>query len=114
MAKVIGQFAFEYDYSNYDFKREQEREKEWLASLKLDLRKFHKPGKPGSMVGEELFWQRADGHARYIITSEKPFRVAHLHIGDGYQVEPETIRGFRLSDAKVQVKRNADMKAIFS
>ena len=115
MAKLIGQFVFEdnHQYSNYDYTAAQKREAAWLADVKSDLRKFHKNGKPGELVGEELRWQRADGYARYIITREKPFCIAHLNIGDGYQVEPETIRGFRLIDAKVQIGREAKLRGLF-
>lgn len=119
MAKVVGQFVFVMNPVNFDWKAEQKREAEWLESLKGSLRRARNADSgrgnfKTSLIGEVLRWQRGDGYAQYIITKEKPFCLAHLHIGDGYQVEPETIRGFRLSDAKAQVKQNAKLKAIFS
>ena len=110
---------FEADYANYDSRREQKREQEWLDELKRNLRMARNADSgrgnfKQSLVGEEVSWQRGDGYARYIIVSERPFVLTHLHIGDGYQVEPETIRGFRLSDAKLQVERNANLREIFS
>ena len=119
MAKITQQFVFEVNCTNYDSARELKREQEWLFFLKRDLRTARNADSgrgnfKQSLVGEELGWQRGDGFARYIVTHDRPFTVAHLHIGDGYQVEPETIRGLRLKDAKLQIKQRKEIRAIFS
>ena len=123
MAKITEQFVFESAWyengGDYDFKAEQKKESVWLDALKRDLRMARNADSgrgnfKQSLVGEELGWQRGDGFARYIVTHDRPFTVAHLHIGDGYQVEPETIRGLRLKDAKLQIKQRKEIRAIFS
>lgn len=54
----------------------------------------------GDLVGKLLYWSRGDGSAVYMVIKQRPLTVAHVEIGDGYRVEPETIRGLRLVDVK--------------
>lgn len=54
----------------------------------------------GDLVGKLLSWVRGDGHAVYMVIKQHPLTLAHVEIGDGYGVEPETIRGLRLVDAE--------------
>ena len=108
MANLVGEYTFKIDH-RADLKAEIEREREWLEALKQELRAKSE----GELVGEQLLWQRADGYARYIIVCERPLELAHLHIGDGYQVEPELIRGLRLQDAQRMVQRQRRIDAFF-
>lgn len=88
----------------------QAQEKEFLDTLRANLRA--RDSSP--LVGEELRWQRGDGYARYVVIRERPFEIGHLNIHDGYQVEPELIRGLRLSDAREMIEADKRIAALFA
>ena len=109
MATLIGKFTHELDFSagREEWRRAEE---DWLDNLKAELRSK----KTGDLVGEELRWPRADGYARYMIVSQAPNLVlAHLEIGDAWQVEEALIRGLRLADAQQMVERDKAFAAMF-
>ena len=87
----------------------RERETESLARL----RELMRTNCPGDLTGERLRWQRADSYAEYIIVKESPFTIAHLAIGDAWQVEPALVRGLRISDAREMVERERAMAELF-
>jgi hypothetical protein len=69
--------------------------------------------KNGGICGEILRWPRGDGYAQYMVTSEKPFKVAFIPAGDAWAVEMALIRGLRLKDVKDMVKSNSSMAKLF-
>lgn len=109
MAQLVGRYDFEWNYRQ-PVQQEAAREAEWLEELKASLRSKS----PGKLVGEELRWSRADGYARYIVVSEKPFKLALLGVGDAYQVEGALIRGLRVDDASRQVEAERRFAALFA
>jgi hypothetical protein len=87
----------------------RERETESLERLRDLMRE----SSAGDLVGERLRWQRADSYAEYIIVKESPFTIAHLAIGDAWQVEPALVRGLRIGDAREMVERERAMAELF-
>lgn len=104
------EFRFEHDYSQpIDWEAEWKLEDEWLEKVKAELRATT----PGEYVGEVLKWQRADGYACYIVVAEVPqLMVAHLDIGDSYQVEDALIRGLIIEDVIEMVEREKRFMAM--
>lgn len=81
---------------------------EWQAQEKRQLDRAAaraRANSPGDLVGELLRWQRADGHAVYMVTSERPLTLAHVDVGDAYFVEGALIRGLTLGDARAMVEQ---------
>ena len=72
---------------------------EQCAGYKQHLgREYESVGKlPANRVWRQ---QVADGYAVYYIVSEKPLKLAHVAVGDGYNVHTVTIRGLRLKDVQ--------------
>jgi len=54
----------------------------------------------GELVGETLSWPVADGKATYMVISQKPLILAHMYIGDGYQVPAPMIKGVDIEYVK--------------
>ena len=76
----------------------------WLDRLELEL----KQKSPGEFVGRVLKWQRADGYARYVVVEQRPIlKVAHLNVGDGWEVEPPLIRGLNIDDVSAMCRADA-------
>ena len=72
----------EPDYSNFDFKKEQEREKLHKQDLKNWLQA---QGYEGEHTGEVLSFPVADGHAQYMMADGgKKSLLIHLPYGDSY------------------------------
>lgn len=99
------------DYKNYDHVIEMEKEDDYVKQLAAYLR-TRKPGK--RLVGEIIRHQVADGYAQYMISSENPFQLVHLPLGDGYSAGAIWERGIRLTDAKNMIERDKAMAALFS
>jgi len=74
-------------------------EEAYIADLAAWARKVT----PGKIVGEVVRWQRADGYASYMVVSERPLRLMHLDLGDGYMVEASLLRGLTLQDVQGMV-----------
>lgn len=113
MAKVTTQFVHEPDYQNYlsgDFQEEQRKEDAVIAVWAAQLRRTN----PGALVGEIIRFQIADGYAQYMVKKEKPLQLVHLHVGDGYQIDPIMIRGLRLSDVRQRVSQEKKFASMFS
>lgn len=106
MAKIYGlPEGFEapkIEYKKYDREKEEAKEEEFLKRLSLHLRGRHK----GDIVGEEISTPYADGYARYMVESEKPFALVHLPLGDAWRADSIWERGLRLADARKMVERN--------
>lgn len=88
----------------------REREAEALSTAQKTAQARNK----GDLVGEILRWQRADGYAQYMVVSQKPLALAHLIIGDAWQVEAALIRGLRLTDVREMVRREGSLRKLFS
>lgn len=67
----------------------------------------------GEIVGGLLRWQRGDGYAWYLVTSEKPLTLQHVAYGDCWTIEDALIRGLRKDDVFQMLHRAANMRQIF-
>jgi hypothetical protein len=90
----------EVDYKNYDRVKEADAEQAWLKKLKAYCIKHGN----GETAGEEVSTGVADGYARYMVFSEKPLQLIHLHLGDAYSGGAIWERGLRLADVRQMVK----------
>lgn len=106
MAKEQHSIEIQSDYSDGWMEREAER--------LLAVQKAARAASKGDLVGEILRWQRADGYAQYMVVSQKPLILAHLAIGDAWQVEAALIRGLRLTDVREMVERERSLRKLFS
>ena len=66
---------------------------------------------PGKVKGAVVKWQRADGYAWYIVTSERPLTLQHIDYMDGYAVEPALIRGLTKADIEEMLERERRWRA---
>lgn len=112
MARYAGSLKPDFGYfkdaeGHYDHDRTTAAETKWLDELKAKLRAKN----AGALVGETVKWSAADGYAVYIITKQRPLTLKHVALGDAYQTNGATIRGFRLQDAKAQVESDRKWKA---
>lgn len=89
-------------HTDYSLPRKEwaRREQEQLAAAAAEAR----AKADGDLVGETVQWQRADGYAVYMVTSERPLRLAHVDICDGYTVERALIKGLTLGDVRAMVE----------
>lgn len=65
-------------------------------------------------LGEDRVWKTpaGDSYAFYYILSEKPLRLIHLPVGDGYHALPATIRGLRLGEVKRDLEWNKHVRKL--
>jgi len=63
----------------------------------------------GKVVGGIISFPIADGRAIYQVIKEKPLQLAHVAFSDGWQADPITIRGLKLEDVKLMLKRSKAM-----
>ena len=97
----------EIDWRKNDW---QEREADYVATLAELAGKQYS----GDTVGEVVRWQRADGYAQYMVLSEKPLRLVHLDLGDGYGVEAALLRGLTLATVQGMVQRERALRDLFT
>lgn len=96
MAQLIG--------SNAEFEKFREMDWQDTANWKAEVARFDElcaisDSLPdGQIVGAMLQFPVADGFAAYRVMSEKPLRLEHVAVGDGYQISPAHIRGLRKAD----------------
>lgn len=95
-----------------DFDAPDWQEKEAAALKKLQDEARAKAPKD-ELAGEILRFGVADGYAQYLVKRSKPLTLAHIHMGDGYQVHPAMIRGLRLRDVKHQVEADRRIRELF-
>ena len=76
-------------------------------------REYWRKENKGDLVGEAIQWPRGDGAAMYMVVKQKPLTLAHVAIGDAWQVEPALIRGTTLADVRQMVKNSRAMKELF-
>ena len=65
------------------------------------------------LLGEVVRWPRADGFAEYMVWQTKPLQLVHLNVGDGWQIEPELMRGLRLADIRGMVDHDKRLRELF-
>lgn len=65
-------------------------------------------------IGKEIRFPRGDGYARYLVWSARPLQLVWLQIGDAWQVEEALIRGLRITDLRLMIKRDESLKALFA
>lgn len=85
-------------------------EKKWFSELKELLRKRY----PAEYVGEALRWDRADSEAVYVVVCVNPLTIAHVEVGDAWEVEAPLIRGLNLDDVEQMVERQRKLEALFA
>ena len=108
MASLIEQLDIDvpiYVYEKYNA--------EWKDAQKRWAREFRAKS-PGELVGEIVTWPVADGYAEYMVASEKPLKLAHINILDGYVIPHAMIRGLRLSDIRSIVDHDRFMRKMFA
>jgi hypothetical protein len=76
-------------------------------------RKYFRSINKGELVGEVLSWPRGDGYAQYMVVKQRPLTLAHMTVGDAWQVEHALIKGIDLGDVKQMVELTEKRKAIF-
>lgn len=105
--------APEPDYSNYDFKKEQEREEAHKAALKQHLIEM---GYTGKHTGGIAQFGVADGYAQYMLADGKGRYGAsfliHLPYGDAYQYNG--IQHFPKKAIIEEIQRRERMAALFA
>jgi len=94
------------NYRSKDWQKDEARQLE-AAGARAKARN------PGDTVGELLKWPRADGNAVYMVTSERPLRIAHVDVGDAWNVEGALIRGLNLRTVRGMVERERKMRHFF-
>ncbi len=67
----------------------------------------------GDLVGEVVRFPHADGYAVYMVWSQKPLRLIHLNLHDGYAIPEAHERGLTLSDIRKEVERSRAMAELF-
>jgi len=87
----------DYSLSRKEWVRHEERQLE-------DAAEAARATAEGDLVGEIIRFAAADGHAVYMVTSQRPLVVTHVEVGDAYQVHGATIRGLRIQDVRAQVE----------
>ena len=92
---------FQYDFTNYDPKKYDDAETDYIADLK-DWCKHHSDSN-NPLVGETISTPRGDGYAIYMVFRTKPLELIHVPIGDAWQADSCWIRGLRLADVKRMV-----------
>lgn len=68
----------------------------------------------GEVVGGVLMLPFADGHACYLVESEKPLRLAHIPYGDAWHADASTIRGLRLQDVESRLAHARRLNKLFA
>ena len=84
----VPEFSFE------NIKDWQKDEEKFLNELRDWCHKHFK----GKYVGKEVSFPHADGYARYMVASEKPFQLMHLPLGDAWHspiVEHMTVKAIK-------------------
>ena len=108
MAKV---FAAPIDAPEIDYSGDwRKQEDEYVAKLAALARKQA----TGKLVGEVVRFPIADGHASYMVWHEKPLKLVHLALGDGYQIPDAHSRGLRHADIATKVAQQKSLTAMFA
>lgn len=110
MAEVISSIEIPHN-DEIDVRESYQRQEDELEAIKASIRAANSESE---LAGEEIRWQRADGYARYVVVSEEPLRLAHIGIGDAWQVEEALIRGLNLDDVRQMVGRERPMRELFA
>lgn len=79
------------------------------------LEKLQKePRAPNSFVGALMHFSVADGQAWYRVEKERPLCLSHIPFGDAYRIPDAHLRGIKLDDVKLAVKRDEALNALFA
>ncbi len=68
----------------------------------------------GETVGAVLSFQRGDGYATYVVTSEKPLELKHVPFCDAWHISAAEIRGLRKSDVLEHLSRRKAFVQLFN
>lgn len=74
----------------------------YLQAIQDEARKANK----GDLVGEVVRFGMADGHAIYVVWSQRPLSLVHVPIFDAWQIPEAHARGLRVKDIRAAVKRD--------
>ena len=68
---------------------------------------------PERVLGSVYSAQVGDGRAYYLVVKEKPLTLAHIPVGDAWELNPAYIRGIKASDIIDRNKWEKMMRDIF-
>ncbi len=85
---------------NYDWDIFRAAEDKYVAELAALARaERSNNGQYDRLIGMEMHFPVADGHARYMVWSIKPFTVIHLELGDAWRAHHLIEKGMNLQEA---------------
>jgi len=67
-----------------------------------------------NFVGKLLYFPYADGKAVYLVLGAQPLTLAHIPIGDAWQIPDAHIRGLRRQDVLDMIERDKELAELFS
>lgn len=67
----------------------------------------------GQITGFICRWQRGDGYAYYLVTSERPLTLRRIAYMDDWSVEDALIRGLQSEDVLAMQERQIRFRALF-
>jgi len=74
----------EFDFANFNAKKHQEKEDQYIKDLEQWLRKN---GYNGKNVGKTIKFPVADSYAVYMVIEMKPLKLMHVPIGDEWHYD---------------------------
>lgn len=109
MATVIGQVA------GFDKAEDESWDSFSVRTDKLmdELHTYSDSLPDGQVLGGIIRFPFADGQAIYRVKGEKTLKLEHIPFGDAWQADPITIRGLKLSDVVLMLKRSKEISKLF-
>jgi hypothetical protein len=112
MAKILAPPAEisqpEHDYANFDFRKIQEADEQYVLAVKA----WAKQHGSGEFAGEAIRFPVADNYANYVVLSSKPVKLIHIPLGDAYQFQ--YANRLTSKDVVEEVKRQRAITSLFS
>ncbi len=68
----------------------------------------------GEVLGGVVSFPVADGHAHYLVVTDKPLNLRFIPYSDRYQAHPALIRGLTKKDVIKHLRSNKNLHEIFS
>jgi hypothetical protein len=67
-----------------------------------------------SLVNALLSFPRGDGYALYVVVKDKPLTLAHVPMGDAWDVDECTLRGVTATYVRKSLVRAAALRKLFT
>lgn len=113
MAKVysppVGFDPPEFDI-NLSYDAYTKLENDYIARLAAEAKKHSS----GDLVGEVIRFGVADGHAVYMVWTQKPLALVHVPIGDAWQIPVAHSRGLTITEVRQMVQGSKNLAKLFS